>query len=182
MVFLIFFGGFFGNDKVLATYQTWCAIQYINITDSTLNSVAISLGDVSASADEICPSAATSLSIFSKTDNKFLSATGVSTSGDPIQYYITNTWSRSLTEEEKEEYWCFLNSADFGKFTGAADWLISFLPSSPESLRIPTQIQELFGQKSLAANLMIELYSAGWQFFVILALIKFYKLIPFKAT
>ena len=72
--------------------QAWCSIQYINTEDATLNSVAVSLGDVNYSSS-LCLSAATSLSMFSDTNNKFLGASGQSVfSGtDPTTFYINNT-------------------------------------------------------------------------------------------
>jgi hypothetical protein len=80
-------------------------------------------------------------------------------------------------------YWCLLSgsSGNFNILT-AGDFLIQFLPSTPEAFRIPNQIEELFQEQTLAASLMIELYSAGWQFLLIMAFIKFYRLIPFKST
>ena len=77
-----------------------------------------------------------------------------------------------MTNEEKEQYWCYLDTADLGKFSSAADWLISFLPSSPESARIPNQITKLTGDGTLASNLLLELYSGIWQVLLIMALIK----------
>jgi hypothetical protein len=56
------------------------------------------------------------------------------------------------------------------------------MPSTPKEFRIPTIIENQFGQGTLAAKLVLELYSSSWQLLTILALIKFYKLIPFKST
>jgi hypothetical protein len=80
-------------------------------------------------------------------------------------------------------YWCLLSGSSGNlNILTTRDFLIQFLPSNPEALRIPNQIELLFHEQTLAASLMIELYSAGWQFLLIMAFIKFYRLIPFKVT
>jgi hypothetical protein len=63
-----------------------------------------------------------------------------------------------------------------------SDTLISILPQTPQSMRIPTLIVAWVGgtDSSLAAQLALELYSAGWQIFAIVAFVGFYKLIPGK--
>jgi len=147
-----------------------------------MNSVAIGLGYVNYS-QEICEDSAIQLNLFADKDMKVVNASGSSTTS-PETYYENNTWSRQLNEEEKDLYWCLLSSNSSGNFNvlSAGDFLIQFLPSTPETFRIPNQIELLFQEQTLAASLMIELYSAGWQFLLIMAFIKFYRLIPFKAT
>lgn len=148
-----------------------------------MNSIAVSLGEVTFS-QELCEDAAVSLSLFNDDSKKFIQATGssIATGTDPTDYYRTNTWSRALTEQEKTTYWCLISSGNSTDWVGNGGWLIGWLPSSPESARIPTQIQNLFGDGTLAAALMLELYSSSWQLLLIFAVIKFYRLIPFKAT
>lgn len=63
-----------------------------------------------------------------------------------------------------------------------ADALANFLPSSPDNVRLPTIIENLSGEQTLASNLAIELYSSAWQYLAIIAFVKFYKLIPGKGT
>jgi hypothetical protein len=87
-----------------------------------------------------------------------------------------------LNEEEINFYWCLLSGSSGFNILTARDFLIQFLPSNPEAFRIPTQIKSLFQEQTLVASLMIELYPAAWQFLLIMAFIKFYRLIPFKAT
>jgi hypothetical protein len=164
------------------TSQTWCAIEYIDVEHQSMNSVAIGLGYVNYS-QEICEDSAIQLNLFADKDMKVVNVSGSSTTS-PEVYYENNTWSRQLNEEEQDLYWCLLNSSSSGSFNilSAGDFLIQFLPSTPEAFRIPTQIDQLFQEQTLAASLMIELYSAAWQFLLIMAFIKFYRLIPFKAT
>ena len=155
------------------------------MTKETINSLAISLGETVYS-DELCQSAAASLDMFSDSDNVQISTSGesIASGSDPVSYYITNTWSRPLTDEEKDLYWCHLNSgidSDSVALRGG-DWLIKWLPQSPDAIRIPEQIDNLFGEQTLAASLMLEIFGATWQFLVIMAIVKFYRLIPFKAT
>lgn len=64
----------------------------------------------------------------------------------------------------------------------AANLLASILPQTPDNMRLPTLISEMGGQGSLAGNLGLEIYSAAWQYFGIIAFIKFYKLIPGKMS
>jgi len=164
------------------TSQTWCAIEYIDVEHQSMNSVAIGLGYVNYS-QEICEDSAIQLNLFADKDMKVVNVSGSSTTS-PETYYENNTWSRQLNEEEKDLYWCLLSSSSSGNFNvlSAGDFLIQFLPSTPEAFRIPNQIELLFQDQTLAASLMIELYSAAWQFLLIMAFIKFYRLIPFKAT
>jgi hypothetical protein len=161
--------------------QTWCAVEYIDVEHQSINSVAIGLGYVSYS-QEICEDSAIQLDLFTDKDMKVIGVSGASTAS-PESYYETNTWSRQLSEEEMSLYWCLFSSGS-GNFNilTAGDFLIQFLPSTPEAFRIPNQIELLFQEQTLAASLMIELYSAAWQFLLIMAFIKFYRLIPFKAT
>ena len=63
-----------------------------------------------------------------------------------------------------------------------ATTLITILPSSPDSVRLPTIIANFGGAGSLAGNLGLELYSGVWQYLGIIAFVKFYKLIPGKMS
>ena len=63
-----------------------------------------------------------------------------------------------------------------------AGGFISVLPSSPESIRIPSIIESYFGQGTLGAALILEIYSGVWQLLLIVAFVKFYKLMPGKFT
>ena len=62
------------------------------------------------------------------------------------------------------------------------DVFVKILPKTPDNLRLPTLIANMGGQGSLAGNFAVEIYSAAWQYFAIIAFIKFYKLIPGKMT
>jgi hypothetical protein len=53
--------------------------------------------------------------------------------------------------------------------------VVSMLPASPTSVRIPTLITKMAGENSLAGNLAIELYSGAWQFLGILTSFKLFK-------
>lgn len=53
--------------------------------------------------------------------------------------------------------------------------VVSMLPASPASVRIPTLITKMAGENSLAGNLAIELYSGAWQFLGILTSFKLFK-------
>jgi hypothetical protein len=53
--------------------------------------------------------------------------------------------------------------------------IVSMLPASPASGRIPTLITKMAGENSLAGNLAIELYSGAWQFLGILTSFKLFK-------
>lgn len=101
---------------------------------------------------------------------------------------LVTEWNitRFLTPQELDTYNCLFSSASPqltpGYLTSAGTVLINLLPSSPDSVRIPTIINQALGQGTLGANVAIELYSTIWQFLTVILLIKFYKLIPFKAT
>jgi hypothetical protein len=184
----LIFSSFIFTQSSLAqsSGQTWCAIEYLNTSDSTMISLAVSLGQTSDSSDEICQDAALHLQMFQSDPNlKFISATSslIPTGTDPITFYEGNTWTRPLTQADKDTYWCVLSGGgNTAAIQAGGDWFINLMPSSPDSVRIPTQIENLTGEGTLAANLLIELYSAGWQFLTIMAFIKFYRLIPFKST
>ncbi len=75
-----------------------------------------------------------------------------------------------------------LDSNKPGFLAAAANSLVKILPQTPENMRLPTLIANMGGQGSLAGNLAYELYSACWQYFGVIAFIKFYKLIPGKMT
>ncbi len=179
--FLTFSLAYFSSSAQAQASQTWCAIEYVDVQHQSMNSVAIGLGYVNYS-QEICEDSVVQLQLFSDKDIKVVSVSGASTNS-PESYYENNTWSRQLNEEEKDLYWCLLSSSS-GNFNilSTGDFLIQFLPPTPEAFRIPNQIELLFQDQTLAASLMIELYSAAWQFLLIMAFIKFYRLIPFKAT
>jgi len=53
--------------------------------------------------------------------------------------------------------------------------VVSMLPASPASVRIPTLITKMSGENSLAGNLAIELYSGAWQYLGILTSFKLFK-------
>jgi hypothetical protein len=69
-----------------------------------------------------------------------------------------------------------------GTLADAANMLASILPQTPTNMRLPTLIANMGGQGSLAGNLGLELYSAAWQYFSVIAFVKFYKLIPGKMS
>jgi hypothetical protein len=54
--------------------------------------------------------------------------------------------------------------------------VIALLPQSPSNMRIPTLINKMAGENSLAGNLAIELYSGAWQFLGILTSFKLFKI------
>jgi len=170
--------------------QTWCAVQYLDSSNSTMLSVGIGLGSVSDTSDEICQDTAIHLSIFQNNSSMHLIsavATLIPNGTDPVTFYEANTWSRPLNDSEKDLYYCVLSGSGGSGLTSnffqaGGDWLINLMPSSPDAIKIPNQIVQLTGEGTLASNLLIELYSAGWQTLAIFCLIKFYNLIPFKST
>jgi len=167
------------------TGQIWCAVQYIDTANSNMVSLAVGLGQISDSSDEVCQDAALHLQIFMSDpgSKKLISAaaTLIPTGTDPITFYESNTWSRSLTQTDKDTYWCLLSSGGIGgvDLTASGNWLINLMPSSPDEVKIPTQINKLAGDGSLASNLLIELYSAGWQSLALFSFIKFFRMLPF---
>lgn len=166
--------------------QVWCSIKYIDTSTSEMKSIAISLGELTYS-EELCEDTSISLSIVNNDSQKLVSASGTSiaTGSDPTNFYKTNTWSKPLTETEKDLYWCILpNSINLNNniIEKGADLIINILPSSPETIKIPTIIEKELGKGSLGAKLILELYSGCWQALALVALIKLYKLIPFKST
>lgn len=169
----------------LASGNTWCVVEYVDTAKNTMNSSAISLGQVTFS-DSLCKSASVSMDTFADSSKVVVDTWGQSlpSGTDPVSFYSQNTWSRPITEEEKNSYWCLLGGSgtDFESMPGAADWLIDFLPESPDALKIPKLIAKLSGEGTLYANLLIEIWNGSWQAFLIFALIRLYKLIPFKAT
>jgi hypothetical protein len=188
---LVFSFIFVQSSLAQSSGQTWCAIQYLNISDSTMTSLAVGLGQTSDSSDEICQDAALHLQVFESDpgSKKLVSATAylVPVGTDPVDFYKANTWSRPLNDSEKDLYYCVLSGSGGSGLTSnffqaGGDWLINLMPSSPDAIKIPNQIVQLTGEGTLASNLRIELYSAGWQTLAIFCLIKFYKLIPFKST
>lgn len=184
----LFLGLIFSSEtKAVEGQQLWCRFEFVDSEDVTLHSVVISLGQYSSSSGMgwTCIDSSSSLELFHKSNFHLVGSSQalIDPGRDPMTYYRANTWQRPLTEEERNLYWCFLGqdiSAD--GLLGAGDFFVSLMPSSPDSLRIPTIIERMTGEQTLASNLAIELYSAGWQMFVLLAIIKFYKLIPGKST
>lgn len=76
----------------------------------------------------------------------------------------------------------FETDASPNTFVQVANALAGILPQTPNNMRLPTLISNMGGQGSLAGNLALELYSASWQYFAVIAFVKFYKLIPGKMT
>jgi hypothetical protein len=66
-----------------------------------------------------------------------------------------------------------------GESSGFLDAFASFLPSSPESIRIPVIISRIAGGNTLAGNFLLVMWEGAYQLFLIISLIKFYKLLPF---
>jgi hypothetical protein len=66
-----------------------------------------------------------------------------------------------------------------GSQAGFLDAFVSFLPSSPESIRIPVIISRIAGGNTLAGNFLLVMWEGVYQLFLVLALVKFYKLLPF---
>ncbi len=58
--------------------------------------------------------------------------------------------------------------------SGALAKLASFLPQSPENMRIPNIIASMAQEGTLASQVAIELYSGVWQF---LGLLTFFKMV-----
>lgn len=118
---------------------------------------------------------------------------------DPCGYYITNpiptpTATPTSTPtpinkniwEQSEQCYLLHPVQDYGtsnSFLNAANMVVSILPQSPQNMRLPTIFANFTGgSNTLGSNLAIEIYSAVWQFYLLIAMIKLYKLIPGKGT
>lgn len=65
---------------------------------------------------------------------------------------------------------------------GGIDFFINFLPSMPENLSLNYAVNSIAESAGIPPGLVAELGGMASQFLLIAAVIKIYKLIPFKAT
>jgi hypothetical protein len=85
---------------------------------------------------------------------------------DYVQSWDTSTVASKLG--------CAATAGNQMSFPGI-NQIIAGLPQSPANMRIPTLINKMAGENSLAGNLAIELYSGVWQFLGILTSFKLFK-------
>lgn len=109
-------------------------------------------------------------------------------SGSAVDDQFNLESTRLLTSAELAIYSCLFSASagavevDSGFLEVVGNKFLSLLPSSPDEAKIPTILSNMIGQGSLAANAAVEIYSGIWQFLTIIVFIKFYKLLPGKAT
>jgi len=92
-----------------------------------------------------------------------------------------------LNNDQRKAYYCLkLDLDDIINFEEEFNKrflaLIDLLPSSPPFMRIPTMLSNMFQYSTLARELAIMCYNAGWQYLVLIAALKLYRLIPGKRT
>jgi hypothetical protein len=120
--------------------------------------------------------------------------------GSAYSYSYSYSWgagsnviaTRAVSVPDNNDYTDYIQSWDMSQVanklgcgaTGAGgnvgfpgiNQVVSMLPASPASVRIPTLITKMAGENSLAGNLAIELYSGAWQFLGILTSFKLFKI------
>ena len=165
--------------------QGFCIEQYVDSESKSLVQLAAGMGTLptGVTADQLCYDTYLREDALQHEDRYTLVHSNgvVLGSQDPNQFFTANTFKRLLTADELAKYSCLLTNSS-SSFASAGDGLIDLLPSSPDAIRFPTILTNMMGQGTLAANLAVELFSGAWQYFGVIALIKFYKLIPGKFT
>jgi hypothetical protein len=68
---------------------------------------------------------------------ELVSLNGIQSQSDPDTFWLSNTWRRPLTAEEKEAYDCFLNKSNASVLSSK---VLDLMPKSPDSIRIPALI------------------------------------------
>jgi hypothetical protein len=115
---------------------TWCVFQMIQVNSAEMISTAYGMGNVPSSTNlpALCQSFYTRDIRAEDKPLELVSLNGIQSQSNPDTFWLSNTWRRPLTAEEKETYDCFLN-----KSTGSvlSSKVLDLMPSSPDSIRIP---------------------------------------------
>lgn len=187
------------SEKVSAT-TIFCVSNYVDYKNKTLNSWNLANADTNylysdpnygySDSGEWCKREL-AYQLNESYANPGASAVLVRLSVEPdLGSYISNRaayeFIRPLTSSELVQYGCLSissSSAFDGGILGAlGDVFIDLLPSSPPDMRIPTILNNMLGQGTLAGNLAITLFNGIWQYLTIIVFVKFYKLLPGKST
>lgn len=159
-------------------YVAKCYIKIAEVNSTDENPLLDSAGN------KIDPG--TNITLFNKaTSLTYIIATAIDDFLHPPDYCVPNFGhSSSPFENGGDNDQCLMihQPEQFGEFQDVANTLISILPQTPNNLRLPTIIANFAGQGTLGSNLALELYSSLWQFYALIAFIKFYKMIPGKGT
>ena len=115
---------------------TWCIFEMIQVNSAEMISTAYGMGNVPSSTNltALCQSLYTRDIRAEDKPLELVSLNGIQSQSDPDAFWLSNTWRRPLTAEEKETYDCFLN-----KSTGSvlSSKVLDLMPNSPDSIRIP---------------------------------------------
>jgi len=115
---------------------TWCIFQMVQVNSAEMISTAYGMGNVppSTNLSALCQSFYTRDIRAEDKPLELVSLNGIQSQVNPDSFWLSNTWRRPLTAEEKETYDCFLN-----KSTGSvlSSKVLDLMPKSPDSVRIP---------------------------------------------
>src|SRR4028118_1740444 len=113
---------------------TWCTFQLIQTNTAEMISTAYGMGNVPPSTNltALCQAFYTRDIRAEDKPLELVSLSGINTQVNPDSFWLSNTWRRPLTTEEKEIYDCFLN-----KSTGSvlSSKVLDLMASSPNSIR-----------------------------------------------
>jgi hypothetical protein len=101
--------------------------------------------------------------------------------GTIVEQTCVNVRARSSAGTSESNICSISKPSDDGK-PSMIDNFASILPQSPDNMKLSTLVTSAGGVGTLGGNLLLELFSGVWQYLGIVVFIKFYKLIPFKAT
>jgi|GEM_PF-691609 len=161
---------------------TWCVFQMVQTNSKEMISTAYGMGNVPSGTNlsDLCQSFYTRDIRAEDKPLELVFSRGESTMANPDNYWIANTWRRSLTPEELEAYHCLFNKdVVTGNFlTSTTTAAINLMPASPDSIRIPALM--ISAIESVNSPIMryaaVVLYTTGLPLMSIAALVKAWKL------
>ncbi|WP_449420114.1 hypothetical protein [Phormidium nigroviride] len=117
-----------------ATY-TWCVLKMIQTDTHEMIQAAYGMGNTPVVNNELCEDF---YSRDVRVEGRPVTLVGVTPSintSNPDAFWTSNTWRRPMTEQEIEDYACYLINSDF--FSSVTVQGLKLMPSSPNNIRIP---------------------------------------------
>lgn len=138
LLFLLSFLAF--SDRVLATTPapttyTWCVLKMIQTDTHEMIQAAYGMGNTPFVNNELCEDF---YSRDVRVEGRPVTLVGVTpsvNSNNPDAFWTSNTWRRPMTEQEIQDYACYLINSDF--FSSITVQGLKLMPSSPNNIRIP---------------------------------------------
>jgi len=157
---------------------TWCVFTLLQVESKEMITAAYGMGNVPPSTNltALCQAFYTRDLRVEAKPVELVAVTGTQNQSDPDAFWLANTSRRLLTQEELEQYKCFLDKNPGSALSSA---VLDLMPSSPDSIRIPAQMIAAIDSvdSPILRYAALVMYNTGIPIMAIAGLVKAWKLV-----